>query len=71
MLWSAEQQTDTTTDTVASLSIEILDTPSFIQAESYRSCAHLYHHLHEQLLRYVDVGKHIQCSVYSCIVVTV
>lgn len=42
--------------TTASLFIEIIDSPSFIQAESYRSCAHLAGHVHEQMLRYVDVG---------------
>lgn len=40
----------------ASLCIEIVDAPSFVQAESYRTCMHLYHHLHEQMLRYVDTG---------------
>jgi hypothetical protein len=43
--------------TTASLFIEIIDSPSFIQAESYRSCAHLAGHVHEQMLRYVDVGE--------------
>ena len=47
-----------------SLSIEILDTPSFIQAESYRSCAHLGNHVHEQMLRYVDIGTLLYFLVF-------
>jgi hypothetical protein len=52
---------------LTSLFIEILDTPSFIQAESYRSCMHLAHHLHEQMLRYIDVGECLfsYCDVHE------
>ena len=43
-------------NTSVSLHIDILDSPSFIQGESYRSCMHLHNHIHEQMLRYVDNG---------------
>ena len=33
------------------VNIELLATPSFVQCESYRSAAHFYTHLHEQMLR--------------------
>lgn len=53
---------------LCTLNIEILDCPSFVQGESYRSCAHLYTHVHEQMLRYVDEGTPFLCTcVYMCV----
>jgi len=40
-------------DCTICMNIELLAMPSFVQCESYRSVAHFYTHIHEQMLRFV------------------
>jgi hypothetical protein len=53
-------------DVQCTLNIDILDTPSYVQTESYRSLAHLYALVHEQILRYEDDGTYFG-AICRCI----
>ncbi|KAJ1441990.1 hypothetical protein B484DRAFT_390446, partial [Ochromonadaceae sp. CCMP2298] len=41
----------------ATLHIEVLDTPGFVQCESYRTLAHCHQQVCEQMYRYLDEGE--------------
>lgn len=43
--------------------IELLATPTFVQCESYRSAAHFYTHLHEQMLRFVGSADELAAAM--------
>lgn len=46
------------------VNIELLATPTFVQCESYRSAAHFYTHLHEQMLRFVGSADELAAAMH-------